>query len=151
MDGNRRFNFDSSRRMCVEQELSVKWYVRRISFVNDLRGNDMENSWSVIQSRICRKCIDGDGRGNCRLPRGEQCALQQFLPAIVEIVSSLDSGSYDDYLRALRSQVCEQCREQLPDGRCLKRASLECALDRYYGLVIQVIDEAHAGTFSRAS
>ncbi|HEX9614298.1 MAG TPA: hypothetical protein VGA55_02275 [Bacteroidota bacterium] len=111
----------------------------------------MKNQWSLVQANVCRKCIDGDGRGNCRLPRGEQCALQQFLPAIVEIVNNPNSESYDDYVRSLRSQVCELCEEQGRDGMCRKRASLECALDRYFGLVIQVLAEVNAGTISRAS
>lgn len=111
----------------------------------------MEQYWDRIQSRICRKCIDGDGTGNCRLPQSEQCALRQFLPAIVDTVSAIDSDSYDEYVRALRSNICSQCSEQLPSGACIRRDTLECALDRYYGLVLQIIDEARAGTFQQAS
>jgi len=111
----------------------------------------MENTWSIIQEKICRKCIDGDGHGNCRLPENGWCALQQFLPAIVETVTGIDSASYDDYVQALRAKICSQCPEHQTNGACFRRNELECALDRYYGLVIQVIDDVKAGTFSRAS
>ncbi|MEX2116581.1 MAG: hypothetical protein WEB37_06825 [Bacteroidota bacterium] len=108
----------------------------------------MENPWNLVQERICRKCIDGDGRGNCRLPRGESCALQQFLPAIIETVQSIEWAPYETYVSALRASVCAQCKDQDASGVCARRNTLECALDRYFGLVIRVIDEVHAGTFS---
>lgn len=108
----------------------------------------MEAPWSLVQDKICRKCIDGDGRGNCRLPKGESCALQQFLPAIIETVQAIDWAPYEAYVNALRANVCSQCKEQNASGVCVRRDKLECALDRYFGLVIRVIDEVHAGTFS---
>ncbi len=108
----------------------------------------MEHSWSLVQERICRKCIDGDGRGNCRLARGESCAFKEFLPTIIETVQSLEWASYDAYVSALRRNVCSICKEQSSSGNCGRRDMLECALDRYLGLVIRVIDEVHAGTFS---
>lgn len=108
----------------------------------------MENSWPLVQQRICRKCIDGDGRGNCRLPVGQVCALQQFLPVIIETVQSIESGPYEIYINALRKNVCANCGELNSSGDCARRDMLECALDRYFGLVIRVMDEVHAGTFS---
>lgn len=101
----------------------------------------MEQYWSLIQDKICRKCIDGDGRGNCRLPAAESCAIQEFLPQIVQTVRSVDSDSYSVYVSALRSGICAHCPGQDADGVCKKRDDLECALDRYYGLVLAIIDD----------
>jgi len=109
---------------------------------------NMENSWNLVQEKICRKCIDGDGRGNCRLPQGESCALQQFLPTIIETVKAIEWAPYETYVNALRTNVCARCSEQDAAGVCARRDTLECALDRYFGLVIRVMDEVHAGTFS---
>jgi len=100
----------------------------------------MEQYWSAIQARVCRKCIDGDGSGNCRLPLDQSCAVQEFLPHIVAAVNSIQSDRYDDYVDALRKNVCVQCAEQSPEGHCLRRNSVECALDRYYGMILQVIE-----------
>jgi len=100
----------------------------------------MEQYWSAIQDEVCRKCIDGDGKGNCRLPLDQSCAVQDFLPQIVHTVQSINSERYEDYAAALRQNVCAYCEEQSQDGTCQKRNSVECALDRYYGLILQIID-----------
>ena len=100
----------------------------------------MNLTFDAMRDRICRKCIDGDRKGGCRLPVGEECALEQNFPRIVSLVSNLRSASYDDYVAALRSNICAECTDQLPGGSCKKRDALECALDRYYPLVIQVIE-----------
>lgn len=101
----------------------------------------MEEYWNLMQGRICRKCIDGDGRGNCRLPAGESCALQEFLPRIVRTVRSVSAHSYRAYVDLLRSEICALCPEQDTHGVCRKRDQLECALDRYYPLVISLIED----------
>lgn len=106
----------------------------------------MENYWSAVQDKICRKCIDGDGRGNCRLPAGQPCALQEFLPQIVDTVTTTRSDRFEDYVKALRKNVCAECAEQSADGVCLRRNVVECALDRYYGHVLDVVEHVRANS-----
>lgn len=101
----------------------------------------MNHYWSAIQGRVCQKCIDGDGSGGCRLPLDQSCPVLEFLPQIVQSVTNTRSDRYDDYVDALRKNVCARCKEQAPEGVCLRRNSVECALDRYYGLILQVIEE----------
>lgn len=110
----------------------------------------MKQYWSLIQDKVCRKCIDGDGRGNCRLPSTLSCALKESLPEIVRIARETEGGSYEDSVNALRAGICSRCVHQLGDGTCVLRSTLECALDRYYLLVLDVIDEVRLGTFSNA-
>ena len=105
----------------------------------------MDQYWRVLQQRVCRKCIDGNGGGDCRLPKGQTCAVQEFLPAVVRVVKSTRSDRYDDYVTALRADVCSGCREQDAAGVCRRREAVECALDRYYGLVLHVIEAVDAG------
>ncbi len=100
----------------------------------------MDQQWDSIRQRVCRKCIDGDSKGGCRLPVDETCALDAFFPEIVETVSSVRSGSYQDYVDALRARVCSSCEHQFSNGFCAKRNSLECALDRYFPIIIEVIE-----------
>jgi hypothetical protein len=104
----------------------------------------MENYWDALQERICRKCIDGDGRGNCRLPVDEVCSVKKFLPQIVATIVNVKSDSYDAYVHALRRNVCILCDWQREDGTCGRRTNLECALDRYFPLVIQVVESMNA-------
>ncbi|MBI4429265.1 MAG: hypothetical protein HY562_09115 [Ignavibacteriales bacterium] len=106
----------------------------------------MEQSWDALRAHVCRKCIDGDGRGNCRLAREESCALQAFHPEVFSLINALESDSYDAFVQALRARICSVCEHQTPEGVCLKRQTLECALDRYYPLVINVAESLLAET-----
>jgi len=96
--------------------------------------------WEDVQARICKKCIDGDGRGNCRLPVDEECALQSNFQVIVETVSRQSMPDFDGYVEALRSTVCTSCVHQDSKGNCWKRNRLDCALDRYYPLVVEIVE-----------
>lgn len=100
--------------------------------------------WELLHARICHRCIDGDGKGDCRLPATEVCALKAFLPEIITTITKMQSGSYHAYVNALRNQVCSQCDGQRADGTCSKRETLECALDRYYPLVVEAIESVRA-------
>lgn len=95
--------------------------------------------WESVRMTVCRKCIDGDNNGNCRLPGNEQCMLQAHFPSILEMLSEVKGHSMEPYVDALRSSVCSQCASRSADGTCQKREKLECALDRYYPLVIEKV------------
>lgn len=101
-------------------------------------------NWDSIQHRVCPKCIDGNRKGDCLLLAGETCALKESFNEIVSAVSGVRSDRYEDYVVAIRSGICANCVHQDADGVCRKRNHLECALDRYLPLVIDVIDAARA-------
>ncbi len=105
----------------------------------------MENQlyWQAIQAKVCMKCIDGDGAGNCRLDPGIECALQQYLPLIVEAVNRVQSDEMSDYVRELRAITCAECSHQSRNGYCLLRKDVDCALDRYFPLVVEAIEEVN--------
>ena len=112
---------------------------------NPIRTNSkedvsMDQYWDSIRQKVCRKCIDGDGKGGCRLPIDESCGLERFFPEIVKTVSNVRSDSLQDYVDALRANICTNCEHQFSDGVCKKRDTLECALDRYLPVVIEVIE-----------
>lgn len=110
----------------------------------------MDRYWESIREKVCRKCIDGDGKGNCRLQRHDSCALQEFHPAAFSLVAALEADSYDAYVQTLRARICFACEHQTADGVCRKRQSLECALDRYYPLIIDVDERLLATTASNS-
>ena len=100
--------------------------------------------WRVIQQKICPRCLDGDGTGDRRLPVGEECALKSFLPQIITTVAKTESDSIDAYIAALRRHICIFCDHQQIDLSCSKRDHLECALDRYFPLVVEIVETVKA-------
>ncbi len=106
----------------------------------------MDQRWDAVRHVVCRKCIDGDGRGNCLLPVDDSCALDKFFPTIAETILTVRSASYQSYVDALRTKICRSCDHQFADGVCRKRDTLECALDRYYPLVIDVVESMRTST-----
>lgn len=56
----------------------------------------MEQYWESMRGTVCRKCIDGDGMGNCRIPSGETCALETFFPEVVSMVVRRDADTFDE-------------------------------------------------------
>ena len=100
----------------------------------------MDQYWDSIRQKVCRNCIDGDSKGGCRLPIDESCGLDKFFPDIVRTVSSVRSDSFQDYVDALRANICTNCEHQFADGVCKKRDTLDCALDRYLPVIIDVIE-----------
>ncbi len=97
--------------------------------------------WNEIQERICRKCVDGDGTGRCLVDPNVGCVLQTQLPLIISTVAKVKSDLVADYTAELRAIVCGQCAHQAVDGSCAVRADLACALDRYFPLVVEIIEE----------
>lgn len=100
-----------------------------------------EEYWLVLRERICTKCLDGDGQGNCRISHDGACALHQYFPQILNVVNSVYSTSMIPYEEELRKRVCFHCKNQTSDGRCSLRENVECTLDRYFPLIVEVIEE----------
>ena len=100
-----------------------------------------EQYLAEILGRVCPRCVDGDGSGNCRLPEGAACAVKRFNSEIVKIVHSLYSTSMDPYQAALRNKICGACIHQSSEGRCAVRDEVDCPLDRYFPLVVEAIEK----------
>lgn len=101
----------------------------------------LEKYWRAVEQMVCKVCIDSDplGNGVCRISEASVCGVKEYFPKIVQIVLSIKSDKMDDYIMALRENVCKECRET-PDGVCELRNSVECALDRYYPLIVQAVE-----------
>ena len=100
-----------------------------------------EEYWAALQQKICAKCVDGDGSGACLIAPGRDCALKTHFPRIIETVNSVFSSSVEPYVELLRKNVCTVCTDRSPEGECRLRNETECALDRYFPLIVQVIEE----------
>lgn len=99
----------------------------------------------TIRDAVCLRCIDGDGNGNCRIDPAITCPIQRYLPLIVTAVGRVKSESMDEYVAELRGIVCAQCSYQSAAGRCGMRAQVDCALDRYFPLVVEAIETVNIG------
>lgn len=97
--------------------------------------------WDALQSKICVRCADGNGVGGCLIAPGHACALKTYLPQILEAVNSVYSSSIAPYEEQLRKKVCGVCTQAAADGACHLRDDVECALDRYFPLIVQVLEE----------
>ncbi len=102
---------------------------------------NLEPYWEAVRRKVCVKCVEGNGEGNCRLRGEEQCGLQEHFPLVVQVVKNVHSDSLGEYVDVLRNTVCAQCRHQGPDGRCKYRDAVDCGLDRYFPLIIRAIEE----------
>jgi hypothetical protein len=105
----------------------------------------IDEYWGAIQQRICPRCIDGNGTGACGLPPGEVCPVKSLLPELISTVAHVRADTYEEYVAALRQNVCVRCNHLQNDLSCAKREDLECALNRYYPLIIDIVNLGRPG------
>jgi hypothetical protein len=105
----------------------------------------MQEYLEAVRRRVCSVCIDGVFEDQhkfvrCGLPADRTCPIELYLPQVVDLVESIDSPRMDDYVKILRDKVCSMC-EQTKEGVCELRLKADCALDRYFMLVAEAIEE----------
>jgi hypothetical protein len=64
-------------------------------------------------------------------------------------IQSVKSDDIQQYIDAIRRNVCAVCADQARDGSCETRQQVQCALDAYLLLVVDAIEEATGKTFSK--
>ncbi len=102
----------------------------------------MEQYWEAIQGGVFTRCVDEqDGAGNVRLTNEAQCIIKRFLPDIINIVNTIKSNRIEPYIDKFHRDICSQCESVNPDGSCELRARADCCLDRYFPLIVEVIEE----------
>lgn len=99
----------------------------------------MEIYRKAIKENICKICADSNEEGLCQLSENEACALEIFLEKIVEIVRYNDFETINEYYDKLHSTVCIGCRAQNSEGFCYLRKDYNCAIDRYFPRIVEVI------------
>jgi hypothetical protein len=95
-----------------------------------------------IRDTICRACIYEQPGGACSLEAGgADCPIIARIDRIIDIVRSTNAKTIDPYVDRLRENICAECREQAPDGRCILRERAECALDDYFVLLVDLVEQ----------
>lgn len=96
-----------------------------------------------IRDKVCRKCIDRTASGLCVTSTYDSCAINRYLPELIDIVLTTPGDDLDAYVAVLRERVCSTCGHQSADGHCDMRDDVECALDRYFPLIVEAIQEVN--------
>jgi hypothetical protein len=104
---------------------------------------------SIVRSRICAVCSQRGSQESCAPEDAGGCSLFQLFPLVAQAILATDSPDLEDYLRAIRENVCAVCLEQALDGSCERRGGMRCALDSYLPQVVAIIEEASGRRFER--
>ena len=99
----------------------------------------MDEYLEAIRENVCSICVDSSESGICLLTNKEICAVEKYLPGIVDVVHSLQSDSTGEYVNLLRSKICSYCRLQDKSGNCSLREDANCSLDRYFPYIVETI------------
>jgi len=87
--------------------------------------------------------------GECGLEEPSSCALFRLFPQVAEAIRTVDSDDIQQYIEAIRRNVCSVCAEQAADGSCETRQQVQCALDAYLVIVVEAIEEATGKIFDK--
>jgi hypothetical protein len=104
----------------------------------------MDKYLKALKQNVCSICVDSSERGDCTLNQKETCAVELFLPQIIDVVHSVKSEKINAYKEKLRETVCVQCRDK-EGGNCYLRDDANCSLDRYFSLIVETIQKVDAG------
>ncbi|MCG8409072.1 MAG: hypothetical protein MI923_28025 [Phycisphaerales bacterium] len=94
-----------------------------------------------LRERICPSCVRFTGAGTCSLPKNRPCSLFENLAEVVDVVRHTHSRRIDPYVDALRSRVCAACHFEDEHGSCPCRNNVDCGLDTYFPLIVEVIED----------
>ncbi|MFC2133342.1 hypothetical protein ACFLTH_01890 [Bacteroidota bacterium] len=105
----------------------------------------MQKYIDAIKNHVCTICVDSTEEGNCTLNEKELCAVQLFLPQILEIVHSKETDDVEEYYKMLKDTVCKECKTRDENGHCYLREDANCSLDRYFSVIVETIQKVDKG------
>lgn len=106
----------------------------------------MDKYINAIKKRVCSICADSDEDGFCTLTDYEKCAVEIFLPKIINIIHESNYKENINLLyQELKEKVCAECKARTQNGNCYLRRDSNCSLDRYFSLIVDTIQRVDAG------
>jgi len=99
----------------------------------------MDKYIKAVKENVCSICADSDDQGQCMLGDSDICAVEMYLPLIVEIVHEHETDDIHYYYEQLKKRICTHCRAREENGYCYLKRDANCALDRYFLLIINTI------------
>lgn len=94
-----------------------------------------------LETEVCHNCIYRTRDGSCGLPERMSCPILSRVDKIVEIVWTTESDRIEPYVEKLREVICRNCRMEDENGHCPLREHGDCALDDYFALVVNIVEE----------
>lgn len=95
----------------------------------------------AIRQRVCTVCEDFGEDNHCHTRDEHGCAVKRFMGELVLIALQIYSKDIGPYQQAVREKICSICPNPDPEGHCLVRERMDCALDRYLPLVLDAVDD----------
>lgn len=99
----------------------------------------MDPFWEAVRMKVCRMCVDGDGRGHCSLPRSEECVLKLMVPEILGLLAADGPRWRKNSVKDMHTRICGRCRHHRDDGRCHEERRGECTLDRFLPVLVEMV------------
>jgi len=113
--------------------------------------HSFEELEAIVRNRICKVCTERTNEGQCGLENPSSCALFALFPQVARSIQSVNSNDIQEYIDAIRRNVCSVCRERAADDSCETRQQVRCALDAYLLLVVEAIEEATGKIFDKTN
>jgi len=88
-----------------------------------------------VRSSVCKSCSKSDANGRCLAAPGTECVLELYLPQVTKALESAHGGSVDEYMLALRTEVCSTCKFRDESGYCYTSDSFGCPLESFFQTV----------------
>jgi hypothetical protein len=104
---------------------------------------------SIVRNRICGVCTERTVDAQCGLEKPSSCALFRLFPQVAQAIQSVQSDDIQQYIDAIRRNVCSVCVDLASDESCETRQQVRCSLDAYLLLVVDAIEEAPGKTFNK--
>ncbi len=104
----------------------------------------MDKYLKALKQNVCSICVDSNEKGGCTLNEKESCAVELFLPQILNVIHNTDSDNMQEIHQQLKDTICIECRAQ-ENGNCYLREDANCSLDRYFWSIIETIQKVDAG------
>ena len=101
-----------------------------------------------LRGRVCKVCIDRNVDGTCDIDARHECVVFENLPQISRAILRVQSDRLDDYVLAIRENICDACADQNLAGECKRREEIRCALDRYLLPIVQIIEEVRGASLA---
>jgi hypothetical protein len=104
----------------------------------------MDKYLKALKENVCSICVDSSEKGLCTLNAKESCAVELFLPKILELIHSNGNANIHEMQTKLRETICVECRTQ-ENGNCYLREDANCSLDRYFLLIVEIVQKVDLG------
>ncbi len=93
-----------------------------------------------FEEEICRVCAHRTASAGCSLTATRECPIFQWSEKLSGVVGGIDSDRLGDYMDEVGRIICPDCH-QGDDGVCAERDHLNCPLDLYFGLVVEILED----------